>query len=528
MTEVQRSGSSAYVVGGGIAALASAVYLIREGGLPGETIQLFEQGRVTGGALDGSGSPQDGYLIRGGRMMESHFVCTWDLLSSIPSLDDPHITVKDECDEFNRRFVSGSRCRLLRDGEKVDVSSYGLSNRDSFDMLKLIFRSEESLADTRIMDCFAPGFFETNFWFLWQTTFAFQTWSGAAEMRRYFLRFIHLLPGFNQLKGILRTVYNQYDSVILPIETWLKDRGVKFRLQTCVTDIEFDLRSERKTATAIRYVEGGQEHRGEVESGDYVFITNGSMVESSSTGSMTSAPVLGTKGDAGAWALWERIAEKSPDFGRPSTFCDHVDLSKWESFTVTLEDAKFFDFMETFTGNIAGTGGLVTFTNSNWLMSVVLAHQPHFRGQPEHVHVFWGYGLSPDKRGDRVNKKMSECTGAEIIQELCHHLKITDKEGEYFAGANCIPCMMPFIDSQFLPRKPGDRPHVVPDGATNFAFIGQFAELPDDCVFTVEYSVRTAQTAVFSLLGLDKQVTPIYQGHHDIHVLIDALSATRG
>ena len=100
-------------------------------------------------------------------------------------------------------------------------------------------------------------------------------------------------------------------------------------------------------------------------------------------------------------------------------------------------------------------------------------------------------------------------------------------EHEYFAGANCIPCMMPYIDSQFLLRKPGDRPRVVPDGATNFAFIGQFAEVPDDCVFTVEYSVRTAQTAVYSLLELDKEVTPIYQGHHDIHVLIDALSATR-
>ncbi len=527
MAGVERSKSSAYLVGGGIAALASAVYLIREGGLAGNNIHVLEQGSVTGGALDGSGSPEDGYLIRGGRMMEAHFVCTWDLLSGIPSLDHPNRTVKDECDEFNRRFVSESHCRLLQDGEKVDVSSYGLSSRDSFDMLKLMFRSEASLGDSRIMDCFSPAFFTTNFWLLWQTTFAFQTWSSAAEMRRYFIRFIHLLPGLNQLQGILRTVYNQYDSVILPIETWLKDRGVNFLLQTRVTDIEFDLQSERKVATAIRSVHGGKEQRIELDAGDYVFITNGSMVDSSSTGSMTSAPVLGSKADAGSWALWERIAGKSPDFGRPSTFCDHVDLSKWESFTVTLKDAKFFDFMEKFTGNIAGTGGIVTFTDSNWLMSVVLAHQPHFRGQPENVHVFWGYGLFPDREGNRVKKAMSECTGEEIISELCHHLKIMGREGDTFASANCIPCMMPFIDSQFLPRKPGDRPRVVPDGAANFAFIGQFAEVPDDCVFTVEYSVRTAQTAVYSLLALDKEVSPIYEGQHEIHVLINALSAIR-
>ncbi len=519
--------SRAYLVGGGIAALASAVYLIREGGIPGENIHVIEQAGVTGGALDGSGSPQDGYLIRGGRMMEAHFGCTWDLFSGIPSLDDPDRTIKDECDAFNRRLVSGSHCRLLRDGNKVDLSSYGLSNRDSFDMLKLMFRSEESLADARIVDCFTPAFFHTNFWFLWQTTFAFQTWSSAAEMRRYFIRFIHLLPGFNQLEGILRTVYNQYDSVILPIETWLRERRVDFRLNTCVTDIEFDLNAGGKTATAIRTASGGKEHRLELHTGDKVFITNGSMVDGSSTGSMTSAPVLESKNRAGSWALWERIAAKSPDFGNPSTFCDHIDLSKWESFTVTLQDAKFFDFMEAFTGNIAGTGGVVTCTDSSWLMSVVLAHQPHFRGQPANTHVFWGYALFPDEPGDRVHKPMAECTGREILQELSHHLKIADREDEIFATANCIPCMMPFIDAQFLPRKPGDRPQVVPEGASNFAFIGQFAELPDDCVFTVEYSVRSAQTAVFALLDLDREVTPIYQGHHDIHVLIDALSATR-
>ncbi len=527
MVDGKRNESNAYLVGGGIAALASAVYLIRDGGLAGERIRILEQGSVLGGALDGSGSPEDGYLIRGGRMMEAHFVCTWDLLSGIPTLDDPNRSVKTECDEFNRRFVTQSHCRLLRGGEKVDVSSYGLSNRDSLDMLQLMFRSEESLGDSRIADCFSPGFFNTNFWYLWQTTFAFQTWSSAAEMRRYFIRFIHLLPGFNQLIGILRTVHNQYDSVVLPIEKWLKDRGVKFLLRTSVRDIEFDVQTERKRATALHCVHGGVEERVQIGPGDYVFITNGSMVEGSSIGSMTTAPALGAKTDAGAWALWERIAQKSPEFGSPSTFCAHIDLSKWESFTVTLKDSRFFDFMERFTGNVAGTGGLVTFTDSNWLMSLVLARQPHFRGQPENIHVFWGYGLFPDQRGNRVTKKMSECTGEEIIEELCHHLRVTDKQSEYFAGAICIPCIMPFIDSQFLPRKPGDRPRVVPRGAVNFAFIGQFAEVPDDCVFTVEYSVRTAQTAVYSLLGLGKEVSPIYRGHHDIHVLIDALSAVR-
>jgi len=527
MPTPQPDSRRAWLVGGGIAALASAVYLIREGELAGERITIFEQDPVAGGCLDGSGSLEQGYLIRGGRMFEAHFGCTFDLMSRVPALDDPYKTVKDDFDEFNRTFESNSHCRLLRAGEKVDLSSYGLGTRDQLEMLRLMFRSEESLGDNRIEDCFSPEFFQTNFWMLWQTTFAFQTWSSAAEMRRYFIRFMHLLPGFYRLGGILRTRYNQYDSLVRPVEKFLRAQGVQFRLGQRVTDIEFELGAQHKTATAIHVRADGDSERIEVAADDSVFITNGSMVESTSTGTMSAPPVPGSKGESGSWTLWERLAAKSPDFGNPSPFCDHVDGSKWESFTVTLEDSPFFDYMEQFTGNVAGTGGLVTFTDSSWLMSVVLAAQPHFIGQPDNVQVFWGYGLYPDRVGDHVKKRMSECSGAELIDELCHHLHITARRDEFFAGANCIPCMMPFIDAQFMPRKPGDRPQVVPPGATNFAFIGQFAEVPQDCAFTVEYSVRTAQTAVFSLLGLEREVTPIYEGHHDIHVLIDALNATR-
>jgi oleate hydratase len=195
------------------------------------------------------------------------------------------------------------------------------------------------------------------------------------------------------------------------------------------------------------------------------------------------------------------------------------------SFTVTLKNPIFFEHMEAFTGNISGSGGLVTLTDSNWLMSVVLAHQPHFRGQPKGVFVFWGDGLQPDNEGNFVKKKMSECTGEEILVELFSHLRIIEKMEPIMEEIKCIPCMMPFIDAQFLPRLPGDRPQVVPEGVVNFAFLGQFVEVPEDCVFTVEYSVRTAQTAVFSLLGLDREPTPVYRGSHDICALLGALNA---
>jgi len=491
----------------------------------GHNITLFNYDSLNGGALDGSGSEESGYLIRGGRMHEEHFVCTWDLLSEIPTLDNPNLSVTQEIFEFNKRVVSLSHSRLLRAGKKMDVSSYGLSKRDTFDLLRLNTTPEVLLGAKTIEEWFSAEFFDTIFWQIWATTFAFQKWSSLAEMRRYAIRFIHLLPGFNQLKGIMRTVYNQYDSVVLPIESWLKQRGVNFLTNTAVTDIDFDLNGREKRAIALHCMTSGTPKTVALGGNDYLFVTLGSMVESAGIGNMAKPAPLLPKGSTGAWALWEKISSKDESFGRPEVFNRHVDKSKWMSFTVTLKDSAFFDYMERFTGNKAGTGGLVTMTDSNWLMSVVLAYQPHFRNQPPGTFVFWGDGLLPDKPGNFVRKPMSQCNGEEILQELFSHLGIVEMMRPLKDRVSCLPCMMPYIDSQFMPRVPDDRPLVIPHGAKNFAFLGQFVEVPHDCVFTVEYSVRTAQTAVFGLLDLKREVSPVYRGDHDIHVLMDALQA---
>lgn len=520
-----RSNHRAYIVGGGIAGLASAVYLVREAGFDGRNITIFCHEGVVGGAMDGSGSAETGYLIRGGRMHEEHYVCTWDLLSEIPTLHDPNLSVAQEVFAFNRQIITESHARLLRTGKKMDVSSYGLGKRDIFDLLRLNLTPEVLLGAKRIDEWFAPKFFDTVFWQLWATTFAFQRWSSLAEMRRYAIRFIHLLPGFNQLKGIMRTVYNQYDSVILPVEKWLKQHGVVFAENTTVTDIEFDFSGKEKRATTLHSLEADTSQQIALGNDDYLFITLGSMVESAAVGNMTTPAPLKPKGSTGAWALWERIAAKDTAFGRPAAFAGNVDQSKWMSFTVTLKDPAFFDHMERFTGNNAGTGGLVTITDSNWLMSVVLAHQPHFRNQPPDTFVFWGDGLLPDEPGNFVQKPMAQCSGEEILFELFSHLGIVELMHPMINKVSCVPCMMPYIDSQFMPRMKGDRPLVIPEGAKNFAFIGQFVEVPRDCVFTVEYSVRTAQTAVFGLLDVARKVSPLYRGDHDIRVLKSALQA---
>jgi len=513
-----------YLIGSGISALASAVYLQKDAGVQGKNIHIFEKDKIAGGACDGAGNADQGFIIRGGRMHEMHYECYWELLSLIPSLEDPNISVRDESYEFNERFVSNAQARLMKKGKKLDVSSYGLSLSQQADFLKLTFVSERSLKNKRIQDWFEPSFFETKFWLIWTTMFAFQKWSSLAEMRRYMKRFIHLVDGLHRLGGIMRTKYNQYDSVIRPMQRYLQDKGVNFIMGKEAVDIDFDFSSGKKTATTLHFKDNSPIQLGKH---DVVFFTNGSITDSTDSGTWDTPAQLKGIAESASWQLWKKIAAKDVAFGNPGTFCDNIDLQKWYSFTATIKDTTFHDYMENFSGNVDGTGGLVTLTDSNWLMSIVIARQPHFPTQPDDVKIFWGYGLYADKKGNYIAKTMAQCSGAEILQELYYHLKIQDlmKPVSDAGKVNCIPVAMPFVDSLFMPRTLGDRPDVIPKGSTNFAFIGQFSEAPKDCVFTVEYSVRTAQMAVYGLFDTDKEVHPMYDSAHNPKYLLAALKA---
>ena len=384
-------------------------------------------------------------MVRGGRMHEAHYTCYWDFLSNIPSYDDPNLSVKDESFAFSQRYVSSAKARLLKDGKKIDVSTFGLSLRDKIDLLILTGMSERRLGNKRIEDWFDQEFFVTNFWYLWSSMFAFQRWSALAEMRRYMRRFIHLVDGLGRMEGIIRTRYNQYHSVIIPMKRYLQESGVQFRMHTQVVDIDFEFLANTKTATALYTIgNNGIKDKLVLRAHDYVFITNGSITDSADYGSWTSAPVLKGKSTSGSWLLWEKIAQKDKAFGNPGVFSDQIDLQKWYSFTATLNDNTFHSYMQEFSGNVDGTGGLVTLIDSNWFMSIVIAHQPHFPDQPEHVKIFWGYGLYPDKKGNYIQKKMSACTGEEILEELWHHLKIQRLMQPIVSAGNvnCIPVAM--------------------------------------------------------------------------------------
>ncbi|NUP52987.1 MAG: oleate hydratase [Catenulispora sp.] len=518
--------SQIHLVGGGIAALSAAVFLIRDAGVPGANIHILEQLPVLGGSLDGAHAPtaDGGYVTRGGRMLEDeHYVCLWNLLETIPTLDDPAVTVRQDMHAFNAEHPSNAKARLIAaDHSILDAADLGLTNRDRADLTRLLALPEKIIGARRIDDFFQPRFFDTNFWAMWRTTFAFQNWHSAIELKRYFLAFIQEFDRIHTLAGVRRTRYNQYDSVVAPIQAWLRDRGVRFEHGVTVLDADFADETARRV-TALHVQREGREETIALGPDDYAFFTLGSMTADTTYGDRTTVPEIIRDKRDGSWRLWETLAKKAPDFGRPVAFCGTVDESKWESLTLTMSDRTLLDRITAYTGNEPGTGGLMTFKDSRWLLSIVVPAQPHFRNQDPDTYTLWGYALFGDVEGDYVGKPMDDCTGAEILDELLGQLGFDDIRDHVRATTKVTTVQMPYIDAQFQRRVVADRPKVIPRGAQNFAFLGQFVEIPEGVVFTVEYSVRAAMTAVYEHFGVDKEIPAMYRGMADPKIAWAAL-----
>jgi oleate hydratase len=522
--------AKAYLVGGGIASLSAAALLIRDGGFQGRNIRIIEELLVAGGALDGSGDPVNGYVTRGGRMLtEETYVCFWNVLASIPSLDNSEKSIKDQVWAFNDEWRGNASARLIdRNHRILDATDLGFNVHDRLELMRLLATPERILGTQRIEDCFSRHFFDTNFWAMWRTTFAFQNWHSAIELKRYMLRFLQEFPRIHTLSGVRRTALNQYDSVIRPMENWLGAQGVVFEFGTKVTDVDFIEQGDTRRIETLHCFRDGKAFTHSLGRDDYAFITIGSMTADSRNGDDDSAPELVRDKKDGAWTLWENMARKTHSFGRPNSFNGNVDESKWESFTMTMRSSLLIDRIVAFSGNQPGAGGLMTFKDSSWLMSIVVPHPPHFAGQPSDVFTLWGYGLFVDNKGDYVDKAMALSSGQEILTELTRQLGFDDILDDVRRTTTVIPVMMPYITSEFQRRDVADRPKVIPDGATNFAFLGQYVEIPEDVVFTVEYSVRGAMHAVYGLLGLKTEIPPIYHAIADPKVAMASLRTLMG
>ena len=528
---------SAYIIGSGLGALSAACYLVRDGQMKGENVHILEKDPIPGGACDGYQYGDIGYVMRGGREMDNHFECMWDLFRSIPSIETEGVSVLDEYYWLNKKDPNFSLCRATENcGEDAHTDKkFGLSDKAAMEIMTLFFTPDEALYNKRIEEFFDDEVLNSNFWLYWRTMFAFENWHSALEMKRYIQRYIHHVGGLPDFTALRFTKYNQYESMILPMVKYLESNGVSFHYNTKVVNVEFDCTPERKLAKRIVITRGGVDENIDLTENDLVFITNGGCVENSTYGSQEK-PAEFNKSirEGGGWDMWRKIAAQDPSFGHPDKFCSNPEQSNWMSATVTTLDGKIPQYIERickrdpFSGGVV-TGGIVTARDSGWLLSWTVNRQPQFRNQPKDQLIVWVYGLFTDKPGDFIKKPMRECSGREICMEWLYHMGVPEALIPELSreSANTVPCMMPYITAFFMPREKGDRPDVVPQGAVNFAFLGQFAETQRDTIFTTEYSIRTGMEAVYTLLNVDRGVPEVWGSVYDLRDLLDSTVALR-
>ncbi len=528
---------SAYFIGTGLAALSAGCFLVRDAQMPGKNIHFFDRDPVAGGACDGWKYPEIGYVMRGGREMDNHFEVMWDLFRSIPSIETEGVSVLDEYYWLNKRDPNYSLCRVTekRGQDAHTDGKFDISDKGAMELMRLFFTPNEELEDKRITDIFDDEVFNSNFWTYWRTMFAFYNCNSALEMKLYMQRFIHHIDGLPDLKALRFTKYNQYESMILPMVKYLEDHGAQFHFNTQVMDVRFDIHDGRKVAKRVELLRGGEREFLDLTEDDYLFITNGSNVENSTIGGQDKpCEYIPTPKPGGSFDLWRKIAAQDPAFGHPDKFCGDPEECKWMGVTVNTLDDKILPYIKNvckrdpLSGNVV-TGGIVTARDSGWLLSWTINRQPQFHAQPKDQCLVWLYGLFPNAEGDFVKKPMKDCTGKEICMEWLYHIGVPEDQIEELAAhsANTVPTMMPFASAYFMPRAKGDRPDVVPEGAVNFAFLGQFAEVERDTVFTTEYSMRTAMVAVYTLFDVDRGVPEVWGSLYDVRDLLKASVSLR-
>lgn len=517
-----------YIIGGGLAGLAAAAFLLDDAGVPGENITILEKRSDVGGSMDGIRG-EFGYLCRGEREMEPYMECLWYLYSKVPSLENKERSVLDDIVDFNRDEPIHSECRVICNcGERYrKVHDYRFAPKDMADMQHFLSLPEAALEDKPISDFFDESFFQSSCWINFHSCLAFKRYHSALECQRYFQRFA-LEVRHEYLEGIIHTKYAEYDSMIRPLMTWFTNHGVKTVYNCWAYDIEMD--SACNTAKKILLKQNDKKAEIELGTKDLVLVTNGSMTTNSAFGdNKTVAPTNRDTTDLGAFTLWQNLAKKNEKFGHPEKFVGQIDKTKWVSFMTTLKGyPELVSRIEKMTGSKAGTGGAITILDSNWDMSFELHHNPFFLDQKPDEQVMWGYACYGENVGNYIKKPMCDCTGEEIMTELLYHLNMLDIKDEVLSHSYISTCMMPYVTTQFMPRKATDRPKNVPDGCTNIGFLGQYVEVPEDVVFTVEMSVRTAMGAVYKLTGLEKNVLEVYPSRYDIRYTVERLKKFAG
>lgn len=555
--------NKAVMIGAGIANMAAAVYLIQEGHWSGENITFYaldqhgsNDGDTTDSVIDDYWnknhplSNTKGYIARGGRMLNYRtYVDLMDLLDRIPSMTEPNMTAAADTCDFDAKHPTFDKARLLQPGQGIlNASKLGFNQADRKLLTQLILMpddEETKLDNVTIADYFAddPHFFETNFWFMWETTFAFRTRSSAQELRRYMHQMIYEFTQIEHLVGVNRTRYNQYESIMLPLINYLKANGCQIILNRRVTAFEFKdtTMTDEITVTGLQMVNTttNQKEHVAIDDDTAVIFTNGSITDSATLGDYdTPAPENMDYGAASS--LWRQATEHFYNLGNPDKFFADRDASEWVSFTLTTKDHLLLNEITRITTQLPGNA-LNSFLSTTPItpldqidvdMSIVVHHQPHFTSQKPNETVLWGYFLYPRRNSPLFGKPYIELTGKEMLLELIAHLSAVDpgpvnikeKEDAILASViNNIPVYMPYASALFNNRAKIDRPEVIPEHATNLAFTGEFVEQPYQMIFTEQSAVRSGEIAAYHFAGISMSHlvdTPRYD--RDIKTLLRA------
>ncbi|EIW15200.1 oleate hydratase [Lactiplantibacillus pentosus] len=534
--------SKAIMIGAGLSNMAAAVYLIQDGHWDGKDIKFY--GVDMHGANDGGATtdftneywnknhPMEnttGYVARGGRMLNYRtYVDLMDLLDRIPSVTEPGMTAAEDTRDFDAKHRTYDIARLMQGGKGIiNAGKLGFNNKDRTLLTKLIMMpdSEETKLDNvSIAEYFKddPHMFQTNFWYMWETTFAFRTQSSAQELRRYMHQMIYEFTQIEHLVGVNRTRYNQFESMILPLIKYLQGQGVTFIDNKIVKDWQFKdtpMQDEiTVTGLVIEDAQTGETEEVEVDEDTAVIFTNGSITDSATMGDYnTPAPENMDYGVSAS--LWKKATERFYNLGTPDKFFNDRNASEWVSFTLTTKNHLFLNEIVRITTQEPGnalnsflsTTPITPLNQKDVNMSIVVHHQPHFTTQQPNETVLWGYFLYPRRQGEFVNKPYIKMTGKEMAQELIGQLSkvdpgpgnIKDKEKEILDSIiNNIPVYMPYASALFNNRAKSDRPEVLPKHSTNLAFTGEFAEQPYQMIFTEQSAVRSGEIAAYHFAGV--------------------------
>ena len=532
----------AIMIGAGLSNMAAAVYLIQEGKWSGDQITFYALDNY--GSNDGSPTQdvkddywnknhpmenQKGYIARGGRMLNYRtYVDLMDLLDQVPSMTEPGLTAAEDTRQFDAAHPTYDKARLLTGGQGiVDGGKLGLNNKSRKLLTQLIMMpdsQEEKLDNITIADYFKDNteFFESNFWFMWETTFAFRTRSSAQELRRYMHQMIYEFTQIEHLVGVNRTRYNQYESIMKPLINYLEKEGCHIVLNRRVVDWKFkdSKMQDEITVTGLHMVNTKTDENEFVPVDDdtAVIFTNGSITDSATLGDFNT-PAAENMDYGAASSLWKKASDHFYNLGNPDKFFADRDASEWVSFTLTTKNHLFLNEIARITTQEPGnalnsfisTEPVTPLGQKDVTMSIVVHHQPHFTSQKPNETVLWGYFLYPRRHGEIIDKPYIEMTGKEMLQELIGQLSkvdpgpinISDKEEEIMDSViNCIPVYMPYASALFNNRANSHRPNVIPKHSTNLAFTGEFVEQPYQMIFTENSAVRSGEIAAFHFAGI--------------------------